>query len=183
VVLPAAHRARLFSDPGAPLGHNLRAWCNLRGDLPLTTDDIERLYRDHARELLIYCARRTYDADAALDVVAEVFAAAFAQRRRCRGESSAEREAWLYGIARNLIAGFWRRGAAEQRAVRRLGIEVRDLSAEERDRVEGGRGARLRRGRRQARRLRAGRARPRVTRTATDGRGHAGGVPCLTATN
>jgi RNA polymerase sigma-70 factor (ECF subfamily) len=104
--------------------------------LPLTTDDIERLYRDHARELLIYCARRTYDADAALDVVAEVFAAAFAQRRRCRGESPAEREAWLYGIARNLIAGFWRRGAAEQRAVRRLGIEVRDLSAEERDRVE-----------------------------------------------
>lgn len=84
----------------------------------------------------MYCARRTYDADVALDVVAEVFAAAFEQRARCRADSAAEREAWLYGIARNLIAGFWRRGAAEQRAVRRLGIEVRDLSAEERERVE-----------------------------------------------
>lgn len=84
----------------------------------------------------MFCARRTYDADVALDVVAETFAVAFEQRSRCRAGSAEERVAWLYGIARNLIARFWRRGAAEQRAVRRFGIEVRDLSAEERERVE-----------------------------------------------
>jgi RNA polymerase sigma-70 factor, ECF subfamily len=104
--------------------------------LALQPDDIERLYRERARELLVFCARRTYDADVALDLVAETFAVAFEQRSRCRGGSAEERVAWLYGIARNLVARFWRRGAAEQRAVKRLGMEVRDLSAEERERVE-----------------------------------------------
>jgi RNA polymerase sigma factor (sigma-70 family) len=102
----------------------------------LGPDDIEMLYREHARALLVYCARRTYDADVALDLVAEVFASAFEQRAGFRGALPEERAAWLYAIAHNKVAGFWRRGAAEQRAVRRMGIEVRDLSAEERERIE-----------------------------------------------
>ena len=104
--------------------------------MALEAHDIEELYREHARALLVFCARRTYDADIALDLVAETFAVAFEQRSRCRATLAEERAAWLYGIARHLVAGFWRRGAAEQRAVHRLGIEVRDLSAEERERVE-----------------------------------------------
>jgi RNA polymerase sigma-70 factor (ECF subfamily) len=104
--------------------------------LALEADDISVLYREHARALLVYCARRTYDADIALDLVAETFAVAFEQRASCQADEAEGRAAWLYGIARHLVAGFWRRGAAEQRAVRRLGVELRDLSAEERERVE-----------------------------------------------
>src|SRR3954454_1813415 len=104
--------------------------------LVLQPEDIDRLYRAHARELLVFCARRTYDAEVALDLVAELFAVAFEQRAKCRATTPDERCAWLYGIARNLIAGYWRRGAAEQRGARRMGIEGGGLSAEERARVE-----------------------------------------------
>jgi RNA polymerase sigma-70 factor (ECF subfamily) len=49
--------------------------------LPLEADDISALYRGHARTLLIFFARRVYDPEAAVDLVAETFAAAFAGRR------------------------------------------------------------------------------------------------------
>jgi RNA polymerase sigma-70 factor (ECF subfamily) len=104
--------------------------------LALEADDITDLYREHARALLVFCARRTYDPDVALELVAETFATAFESRASCRADDAQDQAAWLHGIARHLVADYWRRGAAEQRAVRRLGIEVRDLSAEERDRVE-----------------------------------------------
>jgi RNA polymerase sigma-70 factor (ECF subfamily) len=87
------------------------------------TLDIDALYERHREGLLRYFARRTADAEIALDLWAETFAQAVKGRRRYRGSSEENEAAWLYAIARNLLNAYLRKGYAEQRAVRKLGIE------------------------------------------------------------
>jgi hypothetical protein len=53
--------------------------------VPLTTDDITALYRRLAESMVTYFARRTYDPEAAVDLVAETFAAIVRDRRQFRG--------------------------------------------------------------------------------------------------
>jgi len=72
----------------------------------------------------VYFVRRTGDGQSALDLTAETFAQAFAGRGRFRGSSDEQARAWLFAIASHLLAGFLRKGYAERRMVRRLGIEV-----------------------------------------------------------
>jgi RNA polymerase sigma factor (sigma-70 family) len=85
--------------------------------------DIGALYVRHCDELLAFFVRRTRDTEIALDLWGETFAQALAGRGRYRGGSEEEAGAWLYGIARRLLAGYYRRGSAERRAMLRLGIE------------------------------------------------------------
>ena len=86
--------------------------------------DIDALYVAHREPLLRFFARRTADAEVALDLWAETFAQAVRSHRRYRGTANPDEQAgWLYGIARNQLAMYVRRGYAEQRAVARLGIE------------------------------------------------------------
>lgn len=85
--------------------------------------DTARLFAQHRADLLRFFARRTADPEVALDLVAETFAQAVRSRRRCRGTTEDEQAAWLYAIARSQLASYHRRGYAEQRAVRRLGLE------------------------------------------------------------
>jgi RNA polymerase sigma factor (sigma-70 family) len=87
-------------------------------------------YDRHARSVLTYFARRTRDPEAAADLTAETFAAAIVARRRFHaGPQPAA--AWLFGIANHKLADFQRRGRAEDRALRRLGVERPALSAED----------------------------------------------------
>src|SRR3954451_670238 len=95
----------------------------------------ETLYRRHAEPLLGYFARRTGDAELAADLCAETFAAALASRRRYRPEQGAA-AAWLYGIAANKLADAQRRGYAERRARRRLGMERLELSDDDYTHIE-----------------------------------------------
>lgn len=104
--------------------------------MPLDAPDISRLYRLHAEALVRFLARRTYDPEVAIDLVAETFAAAFEGRARFRGETDDEAVGWLYGIARNQLGAWYRRGDVERRAVRRLGVDVRPLTDEEQERIE-----------------------------------------------
>jgi RNA polymerase sigma factor (sigma-70 family) len=85
--------------------------------------DISALYERHGQELLLFFARRTADAQLALDLWAETFAQALSGRRGFRGRTDEEAAGWLYAIARRQLAQFYRRGYAEQRALDRLGIE------------------------------------------------------------
>ena len=48
--------------------------------MPLTSDDIDELYRSHARAMVTFFARRTLDPEAAVDLVAETFAVAIAEQ-------------------------------------------------------------------------------------------------------
>jgi RNA polymerase sigma factor (sigma-70 family) len=82
------------------------------------------LYRGHSRRILGFFAARVSDPQAALDLTAETFARAFAGRHRFRGGTEGEAAAWLFGIASQLLTEFLRKGYAERRLVRRLGVVV-----------------------------------------------------------
>ena len=113
--------------------------------LPDTTDEqllsardaasFELFYCRHVESMLGFFARRTGDPELAADLCAETFAAALAERRRYRPEAGAA-AAWLYGIASNKLADALRRGYAERRARRRLGMERIELSDEDLARIE-----------------------------------------------
>lgn len=81
-------------------------------------------YRTQADRLLTFVVRRVYDHDLAMDLAAETFAVAYRKRRRFRGTSQAEAEAWLYKIASRNIARYRRRGVTERKAIERLGLDV-----------------------------------------------------------
>src|SRR6266508_4535680 len=78
-------------------------------------DAFERFYREHVEAVQRFVARRVDNPYLAADLTADVFVAAIDSARsyeRSRGEPVA----WLYGIARNVVAGEYRRSAKELRA-------------------------------------------------------------------
>jgi RNA polymerase sigma factor (sigma-70 family) len=102
-----------------------------RGD----AGSFERFYLRHVDELLGFFARRTRDAELAADLTAETFAAALTARRRYRPQKGSA-GAWLYGIALKKLADAQRKGYAEDRARRRLGMERIDLTNADIRRIE-----------------------------------------------
>jgi RNA polymerase sigma factor (sigma-70 family) len=92
-------------------------------------------YRRHATDLLAYFARRTLDPEVAADLVAETFAEAFASRATFRNQGEGGGP-WLFGIGRHQLGRYFRRGAVDAVARRRLGIPERSLSLEDHERVE-----------------------------------------------
>ena len=93
------------------------------------------LFERHAEEMLAFFARRTLDAEAAAELVAETFAEAFSSRRRFRDQGR-DGAAWLYGIGRNLLSRYFRSGAVDARARRRLGMPERTVNDDDYDRIE-----------------------------------------------
>jgi RNA polymerase sigma factor (sigma-70 family) len=102
----------------------------------LASDDISRLYTRHAEELLGYFARRTLQAEVAVDLVGETFALAFADRAQFRGAEDREAIAWVFGIARHQLAEYFRRGQVERRALARIGVAVAPLEDADYERIE-----------------------------------------------
>src|SRR4051812_38839793 len=95
----------------------------------------ELFYCRHVEPLLGFFARRTGDPELAADLCAETFAAALASRHRYRPELGAA-AGWLYGIGTKKLADAQRRGSAERRARRRLGMERIELSDGDYARIE-----------------------------------------------
>ena len=98
-------------------------------DLLGATDALsfEEFYLRHVDTVLGYFARRTGDAELAADLASETFAAALAGRRRYKPRKGAA-GAWLFGIASRKLADAQRRGYAERRMCRRLGMERIELT-------------------------------------------------------
>jgi RNA polymerase sigma-70 factor (ECF subfamily) len=95
----------------------------------------ERFYLHHVEPLLGFFARRTRDPELAADLTAETFAAALASCRRYQPEAGPA-SAWLYGIAIHKLTDAQRRGYAERRARRRLGMERLTLDDDDYARIE-----------------------------------------------
>ena len=92
-------------------------------------------YRRHVGAVLAFHRRRTGDPEVALDLTAETFA------RALEGVASFEpgrgpARAWLFAIARNLLADSYRRGRVADEARRRLGIPPLAVDDEDLERVE-----------------------------------------------
>jgi RNA polymerase sigma-70 factor, ECF subfamily len=102
----------------------------------LSGDAITRLYDRWAEPMLVFLARRTCDPEAAVDILAETFAAAFEDRAQFRGVDEEAARAWLFGIARHQLIDYFRREQARRRAVKRLGVERRALTEVEYERIE-----------------------------------------------
>ncbi len=103
---------------------------------PLPSDDFVAFYRAYAERILRFLVRRVYDAQVALDLTSETFAAAYIARRKFRGRTQAEAEAWIFTIARHEFSRYLRRGVAEKKALARVGIEPPRVDAEEIERIE-----------------------------------------------
>jgi RNA polymerase sigma-70 factor (ECF subfamily) len=79
----------------------------------------EVFYREHVTLVTRFVARRVADPHAVADLTAEVFLAVIASAHAYRPSKGAP-VAWLYGIARNVIAGERRRAAHELRTAGRM---------------------------------------------------------------
>jgi RNA polymerase sigma factor (sigma-70 family) len=106
--------------------------------LSATRDDPEAFgvfYSRHVDFMIAFLRQSTGDMETALDLTAEVFAAALNGSRRYRpGEAPAR--AWLIGIARHKRADAHERGGRERSARQRLGMPHREFSDAEIERVE-----------------------------------------------
>ena len=102
----------------------------LSGDL----EDFGLFYDRYVRSLLTFFQRRTSDPEVAADLTAETFAAALVGRGRyqARGATGA---AWLFAIAQHKLADYHRRGSAEDRMRKRLGMERVPVGADDADMI------------------------------------------------
>lgn len=92
-------------------------------------------YRRHLGAVVAMLLRETGDRELAADLAAEVFAAVLVSAKRyCPEHQTAI--PWLYGIARNKARESYRRGRAQDRARRRLGIPHEAISEDDLERVE-----------------------------------------------
>lgn len=99
-------------------------------------DDFPAFYAERSRGLLLFFARRTFDAESAFDLTAETFAQALSSKRHYRGTTDEEAAAWLYGIARHVLLRFFRKGKAERRALALLGVELPTVTEDQIERIE-----------------------------------------------
>jgi RNA polymerase sigma-70 factor (ECF subfamily) len=95
-------------------------------------DALEDFYREYIEAIQRFVARRVADPYRAADLTADIFLAAIDSASGYQADRAAP-IAWLYGIARNVIAGERRRSAREARSRRRVPpsselVEPDDLS-------------------------------------------------------
>lgn len=104
-------------------------------------------YDRHERAVFIYMARRARSSDLAADLTAEVFAAALEGADGFRSRDGAPAVAWLFGIARNVLANSYRQARVVDDARTRLAmprLELTDETVEHLERTldaEAGQGA------------------------------------------
>lgn len=82
-------------------------------------DALEAFYREHLESVQRYVARRVGTPEEAADLTADIFLAVIEASSRYRGDGAAPL-AWLYGIARNVVADRYRSVARSTRAAQRI---------------------------------------------------------------
>lgn len=82
-------------------------------------DALEAFYREHIEAVQRFVARRVESPEDAADLTGDVFLAAIHASRAYRGEAAAPR-AWLFGIARRVVASHHRSTARAVRAAGRI---------------------------------------------------------------
>jgi RNA polymerase sigma factor (sigma-70 family) len=81
-------------------------------------------YRRHAVAVERWIRAQTPDLATAADLTAETFAQALVSLDRFRGASDESARGWLYGIARNLVRRYHRRGRVELETCQKLGVQL-----------------------------------------------------------
>jgi RNA polymerase sigma factor (sigma-70 family) len=113
----------------------VREWNGMRVRWPADEGDLGDpeifggFYREHERVVLGFFVRAAGRGDVALDLAAETFARAFEGRAGFDGRLGG-RQAWLFGIARHVLADSLRHGRVQSSARTRLGMAA--LTVDER---------------------------------------------------
>jgi RNA polymerase sigma factor (sigma-70 family) len=102
---------------------------------PRDEEAFAAFYRRYERPVAGFFVRATGRGDLAADLTAETFAEALASLERFDPDRGAA-AAWLFGIARHVLARSRERGQVEDRARRRLGMPPLALDDEQIARVE-----------------------------------------------
>lgn len=89
------------------------------------------LYRRERNGILVFVARRTFDAALAADLTAETFALAMESWSRLHARSEEEMRGWLFTVARRQVGRYFRRSRVELKATERLGIMVPQVGADD----------------------------------------------------
>jgi len=71
-------------------------------------DAFSRMYERDSERVLLFLARRTLDADVAVELTAETFALALSSWRRLRELTPEQARAWLFTVARRLYGRYLR---------------------------------------------------------------------------
>ncbi len=87
-----------------------------------------RLYATYSRELLAFALRRVADPEDAADVLAETFLVAW--RRGAEVPAGPAARAWLYGVARNVLANHQRGEHRRLRLAERLRSELAGVAVD-----------------------------------------------------
>lgn len=108
-----SHSLRLAAAQGRGVSAEQLRWIGTDPEL------FEVFYREHVEDLQRFVARRVGDRERAADLTAEIFLAAIDSAHRYRPRSGTPK-AWLYGIARALVANDGRRRGRERAREERL---------------------------------------------------------------
>jgi RNA polymerase sigma-70 factor (ECF subfamily) len=107
----------------------------LLGLTPANPEAFGVFYERFERAVLAFFWHRTRRADLSADLAAEVFACALGSAQGFDPRRGSAR-AWLFGIARHLLADTWERGRVENQARERLGIGPLALSDQTLESIE-----------------------------------------------
>lgn len=94
------------------------------------------VHDEYASSLLRFFAIRVGDAQTAVDLTADTFATVYEKRDDFRGTTADEAGAWIWAIARNKLARYWRQREVDRSAMMRIGLQPTSLTDVELDRID-----------------------------------------------
>jgi RNA polymerase sigma-70 factor, ECF subfamily len=101
---------------------SIRPLRRLRLRRGLSAEEVAELFDDLGAPLLSWFRREVGRRDEAADLWSETWARVVASRSKIRGSTRGEHAAFVYQIARNLLADWRRRGLVERKALAQLGM-------------------------------------------------------------
>lgn len=94
------------------------------------------VHDEFAPALLRFFAIRVSDPQVAVDLMADTLATVYEHRDRFRGSSADEASAWIWRIAHNKLARFWRQRKVDRGAMTRIGVQPQAITDEEIERID-----------------------------------------------
>lgn len=94
------------------------------------------VHDSYASALLRFFSLKVDDPQTAADLTADTMATVYEKRSTFRGTTEAEASAWIWRIAHNKLARFWRQRAVDRSAMQRIGLVRRVITDVDLERID-----------------------------------------------